>query len=180
MKRTIAAAMLLSLTMPSVAVFAKKKTKAKSAEAVSPYYIIIDKSENTLTVYDKDDWLVQYPCTFGSTDTGDKMYQGDRRTPDGRFRIISKYKHDKWDRFLMLDYPTKADQEKFKRRKSLGLISSKAKIGGGIGIHGTWPHEDWAVENLQPWTQGCISMKNEDVEELYDLISTGTLVIIQQ
>ena len=156
---------------------AKKKGKISTATS---YYIIIDKSDNTLTVYDSEDWVVQYPCTFGSDDLSDKMTQKDRRTPEGRFHITSKYRHKKWDRFLMLDFPTKVDYEKFNQRKAAGLISKNAKIGGSIGIHGTWQHEEWAVENLQSWTQGCVSMKNEDIEELYNMIAPGTLVIIRR
>ncbi len=146
----------------------------------STYYIIVDKSDNTLTLYDENDWLIQYPCTFGSNDLGDKMYQGDRRTPEGTFKISSKYPHEKWDKFMMLNYPTATDVAKFNDRKAKGLIPKTAKIGGSIGIHGTWPKEDWAVENLQNWTQGCVSMKNEDIDELYDMIPNGATVIIQK
>ena len=185
-------AYLLMVSSVSTPSFGKKKSKTKKAPATkaaaskpestasSPYYIIVDKSDNTLTVYDSDDWIVQYPCTFGSEDLGDKMREGDRRTPEGRFRISSKYVHKKWNRFMMLDYPTASDYQKFNERKAKGLIPANAKIGGSIGIHGTWPHEEWAVENLQAWTQGCVSMKNEDVEELYNMVSAGTLVIIQK
>lgn len=169
---------ILSLSI-SAQCFARKKYKTKIPTANS-FYIIVDKSDNTLTVYDSEDWIVQYPCTFGSDDLGDKMTQGDRRTPEGKFHITSKYYHKKWNRFLMLDYPTKSDYEKFNQRKAAGLIPRDAKIGGDIGIHGTWRHEEWAVENLQPWTQGCVSMKNEDVKELYDMIAPGTVVIIRQ
>jgi lipoprotein-anchoring transpeptidase ErfK/SrfK len=131
-------------------------------------------------VYDSRDWIVQYPCTFGNTDLGDKMVEGDRKTPIGIYHILSKNFHQKWDRFMALDYPTKADYAKFNQRKAAGIIPQNAKIGGSIGIHGTWPHEEWAVENLQSWTQGCVSMKNEDVEELYNMVSVGTKVIIQR
>jgi len=186
--------LLLLLTFVPNIIFAKKNPKTKKTVttkaapekkvapkyAPTPYYIIVDKSDNTLTVYDSEDWLVQYPCTFGSEDLGDKLKEGDRRTPEGRFHISSKYLHKKWNRFMMLDYPTQADHEKFKQRKAKGLIPASAKIGGAIGIHGTWPREDWAVENLQAWTQGCVSMKNEDVQELYEMITPGTLVIIQR
>ncbi|MES2774473.1 MAG: L,D-transpeptidase [Bacteroidota bacterium] len=188
-------ACLLLLTAVPNQIFAKKNPKSKKAATTrpapkkaitpkaataTPYYIIVDKSDNTLTVYDSDDWLVQYPCTFGSDDLGDKMKEGDRRTPEGRFHILSKYPHKKWKLFMMLDYPTKTDYDKFNQRKAKGIIPASAKIGGAIGIHGTWPREDWAVENLQAWTLGCVSMKNEDIEELYNMIAPGTLVIIQR
>lgn len=160
--------------------FAKVKKKEKNVTTGSQYYIVVSKSDNTLTVYDSDDWVVRYACTFGNNDIGDKMVQGDRKTPEGSFRIASKYYHNKWDRFMLLNYPTKTDYAKFNERKAMGLIPKSAKIGGAIGIHGTWPHEEWAVDYLQPWTQGCISMRNEDVEELYDMITPGTLVIIRK
>lgn len=143
-------------------------------------YVVVDKSDNSITLFDAVDWLIQWPCTFGSNDTGDKMFQGDRRTPEGRYKITSKYPHKKWNKFLRIDYPTQTDYQKFEERKRAGIIPATAKIGGDIGIHGTWPHEAWAVENLQPWTLGCISMKNEDLNELYQYIKIGTPIIIQK
>lgn len=80
----------------------------------------------------------------------------------------------------MLDYPTAESYEKFKQRKAAGLIPQNAQIGGGVGIHGTWPHEEFAVDRYQNWTEGCISMKNEDIDELFKMIPPGTKVIIRK
>jgi murein L,D-transpeptidase YafK len=144
------------------------------------YYIIIDKSDYELNVYDKDGWLVAYPVVFGSSDQGDKQYQGDRRTPEGSFAIASKRPHEKWDRMMLLNYPTPADVAAFNERKKQGLMPARASLGGGIGIHGTWPHEDYAIDRYLNWTQGCISMKNEHVEQLYKIIAVGTSVTIRK
>ena len=144
------------------------------------YYIVIDKSKFELSVYDAEGWLVTYPVVFGNNDLGDKMMEGDRKTPEGTFSIVSKRVHEKWDRFIMLDYPTKESYTKFNYRKEHGLIPKTARIGGGIGIHGVWPHEDYAVDQYQNWTQGCISMKNAHVEELYGIITVGTKITIQK
>jgi hypothetical protein len=96
------------------------------------------------------------------------------------FTIVDKKVHPKWDRFMMLNYPTEEDYEKFNARKSKGLIPSSAKIGGGIGIHGTWPHEDFVVDRYNNWTNGCISLKREDVEELYNYVPVGTSITIRK
>lgn len=144
------------------------------------YYIIIDKSDYELQVFDKEGWLVSYPVVFGNKDQGDKLYQGDRRTPEGNFTIASKRVHEKWDRMMLLDYPTALDIEHFNIRKKQGLIPAGATLGGGIGIHGTWPHEDYAIDRYLNWTQGCISMKNPDVEELYRMVPPGTRVMIRK
>ncbi len=144
------------------------------------YYLVVDKSSNTITLFDSVDWLIEWPCTFGSKDKSDKMYQGDSRTPEGKFTITSKYKHAKWNKFMRIDYPTAADYQKFNDRKARGIIPKNAKIGGDIGIHGTWPREDFAVDYLQAWTLGCVSMKNNHLDELYNLVPVGTKVVIRR
>jgi lipoprotein-anchoring transpeptidase ErfK/SrfK len=143
-------------------------------------YIIVDKSDYELSVFDEQGWYATYPVVFGNNSLADKKMQGDRNTPEGTFRIISKRIHDKWSRFIALDYPTRESWEKFNQRKQRGEIPPTAKIGGGIGIHGTWPHEDFQIDRYMNWTLGCISMKNTDVEELYGFIGSGTKVIIRK
>jgi murein L,D-transpeptidase YafK len=143
-------------------------------------YIIIDKSDYELRVYDDEGWYATYPVVFGSKSLDDKMVEGDRKTPEGVYKIASKRPHEKWDRMMLIDYPNQADYEKFNQRKTQGLIPRNAKIGGGIGIHGTWSRDEMAVDYFQNWTNGCISLKNEEIEELYSMIPVGTSVTIQR
>ena len=152
---------------------------SKNSDPVGAVYILIDKSDYELSIYDSKGWYATYPVVFGNNSLADKKMEGDRNTPEGTFKIISKKIHDKWDRFFALDYPTKESWEKFNARKQRGEIPSTAKIGGGIGIHGTWPHEDYQIDRYRNWTLGCISMKNEDVEEIYKYINTSTREIIR-
>lgn len=151
-----------------------------SAESKPVYYLVVNKSDNTITLFDNVDWVLQWPCTFGCADRGDKMCAGDRKTPEGTYHIISKAPHNKWHKMMKLDYPNEADHEKFNERKAKGLIPANAKIGGDIAIHGTWPREEFAVDYLQNWTLGCISMRNDDLDELYGMIPVGTMVIIKR
>lgn len=150
------------------------------ATAPDAYYIIIKKHRYELSVYDANGWLATYPVVFGNKDLKDKLMEGDRETPEGNFKIASKRVHEKWCRMLMLDYPNEESRQKFEMRKQRGVIPANARIGGGVGIHGTWPREDFAVDRYDNWTQGCISMKNEHVKELYNLIPVGTQVSIQK
>lgn len=144
------------------------------------YTIVIVKHNYELSVYDSKGWLVTYPVVFGNKDLRDKMMEGDRETPEGNFRIISKRVHEKWCRMLTLDYPNAESVAKFVQRKQQGIIPAYAKIGGGVAIHGTWPHEDYAIDKFDNWTQGCISMKNEDVIELFNMIPVVTEVAIRR
>ena len=147
-------------------------------ELTGQVHVLIIKNTYELKVYDQDGWYGTYPVVFGSKSLGDKMYEGDRRTPEGTYHIASKRPHEKWDKMMLIDFPTKADLDKFSERKAKGLIPKNAKIGGGIAIHGTWPHDDMAVDLFQNWTNGCIALKNEDVDELYDMLPIGTTVEI--
>jgi lipoprotein-anchoring transpeptidase ErfK/SrfK len=143
-------------------------------------YILIDKSDYELSIYDDKGWYATYPVVFGNNSLSDKKMEGDKNTPEGTFHIINKRIHDKWDRFMALDYPTQESREKFNLWKERGEIPANAKIGGGVGIHGTWPHEDFVVDRYKNWTMGCISMKRSDVEEIYNFSPTGTKVIIRK
>jgi murein L,D-transpeptidase YafK len=146
----------------------------------NPYHVVIDKSEYTMTLYDEDGWLATYPVVFGNKNQGDKKMEGDRLTPNGHFRITFKKPHKDWGFFLLLDYPTPESYARFKQRKQNGQIPKTAKIGGGIGIHGTRPHEEYAVDKFMNWTNGCISVKYSDIEELYELLPLSTPVEIRE
>lgn len=160
----------------------KKKKVFPSAATVptdSTYYIIIDKSDYELKVYDAEGWLATYPIVFGSKDLSDKMMEGDKRTPTGTFKVILKKVHPQWSEELLLDYPTAESYERFKDRKAKGVIPKNARIGGGIAIHATRPQEEWTVDNFYNWTDGCISLKYTEMKDLYSYIPVGTVVKIQ-
>jgi murein L,D-transpeptidase YafK len=173
MKRSI---LFLVLTL----IFLGNTSFFRAVNSKSAFYIVIDKSDYELHVYDGEGWLVTYPIVFGNKDQGDKLVQGDRKTPEGTFTIINKKIHSKWCRYFALNFPTAGDVAKFNMRKQQGLIPVNARQGGDIGIHGTWPHEDYAVDQFQNWTEGCISLKNEHVKQLYNMIPVGTKVTIKR
>jgi murein L,D-transpeptidase YafK len=161
-------------------VFGVVATSFAPPEQTSNYKIIIDKSDYELQVFDEEGWVATYPVVFGNNDQGDKMVQGDRKTPEGNFKINAIRNHAKWVKFMALDYPTKASRELFEARKKAGKIPAKAKLGGDVGIHGTWPHDDYLIDNYTNWTLGCIALKNDDLIDLYETIGVGTTVEIRK
>lgn len=160
--------------------FKGSKSKKSSSAPIAPVRIVVDKSSYELYVYDAQGWYATYPVVFGNKSLADKKMEGDRNTPEGTFKIIAKRPHEKWSRFMSLDYPTKEDRAKFEERKRRGEIPAGASIGGGIGIHGVWPHEDFVIDRYNNWTNGCISLKNGDVQELYNYIALGTPITIRK
>jgi murein L,D-transpeptidase YafK len=152
-----------------------------SAESpIGAISVVIDKSDYSLSIYDSKGWYATYPVVFGNNSLEDKKMEGDKNTPEGTFRIVNKKPHEKWNKFMAIDYPTKESWDRFKKRKQQGEIPASASIGGAIGIHGTWPHEDFIIDNYKNWTLGCISMKNSDVTEIYNFTPVGTQVTIRK
>ncbi len=156
-------------------------TGTDTAEKKKAYYkLVIKKSAYEMKLYDAEGWYGTYPVVFGSKKQDDKRMEGDRLTPEGRFKIVGKKMHSKWGKFLLLDYPTEESYERFHERKAKGEIPGKATIGGGIGIHGTRPNEEWVIDKFINWTSGCISVRYSDMDELYEMLPIGTEVIIEK
>jgi murein L,D-transpeptidase YafK len=145
-------------------------------------WIVVRKTAHTLSLYEGTQLLKLYPIVLGKDPHWAKLYQGDHRTPEGEYHVVNKYFHPFWSRFMMLDYPTSANEEIYAWSRDHGLLPvlgrSVAGIGGAIGIHGT---EDESLNRRGiNWTEGCVSLFNHDVEELYDLVPIGTRVVIER
>ena len=143
-------------------------------------HILVDKSDFILSVKKGEAVIKQYPIVLGTNPVDDKRQQGDRCTPEGTFHMISKYPHKSWDKFIWFDYPTADSHKKFNKAKADGTISKDAKIGGELGIHGVPSGCNYWVDDKANWTWGCVSLKIEDVNEIYDFISKKTDIIIQK
>src|SRR6186997_519405 len=144
----IAASILFcSFIIPgNVKINKRKFSVTKTAAGANPYYIIVDKSDYELRVYDAEGWYATYPVVFGSNDLNDKFMEGDKRTPEGKFKVLLKKIHPKWGPELLLDFPNQESIKKFKERINKGLIPGNARIGNGIAIHATRPAEEWTVD----------------------------------
>ncbi|MBP0014207.1 MAG: L,D-transpeptidase [Roseofilum sp. SBFL] len=142
--------------------------------------ILIEKSQGTLTLYYDRQPIKSYPVVLGGNPTGDKLREGDLKTPEGIFKVRDLYPHSDWSKFIWLDYPNANSWRKHLQAKQQGLIPVSATIGGEIGIHGVPSGRDDLIDRKNNWTLGCISLKNKDVDELYRAIQPGTTVEVIQ
>ena len=140
--------------------------------------ILIQKSQYRLTLYYQKQPIKSYPVVFGSNPVGDKFKEGDRKTPEGIFKVRDLYPHAQWSKFIWLDYPNHDSWQKHLQAKKLGKISRFDSIGSEIGIHGVPKNRDSMIDKGLNWTWGCISLKNQDVDELYSVIQVGTAIQI--
>lgn len=140
---------------------------------VDSVFLKVVKSKLRLFVYHKGQILTAYKCVFGPNWEGQKLQEGDRKTPEGIFTISDVHKHEKWEYFMLIDYPNEESKKNFEELKLKGVISQNARIGGNIGIHGIWFNGDNVIDLKHHWTDGCISIKNADVQELAKLVKPG-------
>jgi murein L,D-transpeptidase YafK len=144
----------------------------------NPTVLVVRKQTRRMSVFKGTKPLKMYPVVLGHNPRNDKLEQGDKCTPEGVYRVVTKYPHPKWSKFILLNYPTKENWLKFAEAKRRGKIPYDAQIGGDIGIHGTeYDYRNMLGEN---WTLGCIALKNKDINELYRLVQTGSIVVIQR
>jgi murein L,D-transpeptidase YafK len=142
--------------------------------------VYVDKTDYYIALIYKRKRIRQYRAVFGPDRLKDKMMEGDRCTPEGWFKVVAKKYHPVWQRFILLNYPNDSSYVRFKRRKAEGLIPQNARIGGSIGIHGIFKSGARMVDLGIGWTDGCISLKPDDIEDLYRFVWPGTRVYIKR
>jgi L,D-transpeptidase catalytic domain len=140
--------------------------------------IIAYKSRHEIEVLYKRRPYKTYHAVFGrSRFGGPKQWEGDRRTPEGNYLIVSKHRSARFGWFMKINYPNAADQASFVQLKAERDIPRWMREGGAVGIHGT----DLPILNSGniDWTTGCISVDNSAIHELARLLPLGTLVVIK-
>ncbi len=141
--------------------------------------LLVSKSHYTLYVLYNEKPIKSFMAVFGSGGhLKDKMEEGDKRTPEGEFTITGIRDHAAWHKFLGISYPNSDSYRKFEENKRNKKISPNARIGGAIGIHGTFNNQDDVINRKFNWTDGCISLKNKDLEELVKYLDVGTKIKI--
>jgi L,D-transpeptidase catalytic domain len=144
--------------------------------------VMIYKGRHELDVYYKGRLYYRYHAVFGrSLDHGTKLWEGDRRTPEGVYMIVGKHPSYRWRWFLTLNYPNMVDRQRYDELLSGQVLPVRGgrpvAEGGHIGIHGT---DNPALNDGDVnWTTGCISVENRDISELRRILPVGTVVIIQ-
>ena len=133
------------------------------------YLIVVNKLDRELTLYKSGQQVKTYSAGMGFNYLTDKLYSGDRATPEGEYKVIRKLPASKFYKALLINYPNEEDQRRFAQAKRLGEISKKAQIGGLIEIHGG---------GTAGLTNGCVALDDRHMLELYNTVEVGTPVVI--
>ncbi len=167
-KMTVSAASLLAVLC------AARVVRAQIPEEKKPIVRIeIVKSARTMTLEIGGQPDKTYKVALGGQPVGAKQQQGDHKTPEGEYFIDAKIAHSQFYKALHLSYPSAKDRA-WARKQGVSP-------GGDVEIHGLGKKYGWigARHRLTDWTDGCIAVTNEEIEDIFRIVPVGTQVEIK-
>lgn len=136
-------------------------------------FVLVDKGTNSLYLFQNNEILKAYNVSLGQNPIGHKVQEGDHRTPEGRYNLTYKNEQSKFYRSIRIDYPNQRD---------IAIAEQRGvNPGGDIVIHGM-PNEVGDYRGpIKPhnWTQGCIAVRNYEMDEIMRLIEPNTPIQIR-
>lgn len=128
--------------------------------------IHVDKPARKLMLVHQDRALKQYDIGLGFSPEGHKQFEGDGRTPEGRYIIDRRNPNSSYLLSIGLSYPNERDIA-FAR-------AAGRSPGGDIFIHGLGT----VRPDRRDWTWGCIAVTNDAIKEIYWMVANGTPIDI--
>lgn len=134
-------------------------------------HLTLEKGQRLLTAYSNGVPVRRYLVALGLNPVGAKEFEGDYKTPEGRYTIDSRNANSSYYKNVGVSYPNEADR---KRAAAAGRAP-----GGLIKIHGlspTFAHIG-ALHRSYDWTHGCIAVDNQEMEEIFQRALGSPIVI---
>ena len=117
--------------------------------------------------------LKQYRVSLGGSPVGAKTQEGDRKTPEGVYRIDYRKADSAFHRALHVSYPNYKDRARAAAAGvSPGGLIMIHGIRNGLGGLGRW-------HRLVDWTNGCIAVSDPEIEQIWAAVPDGTPVEIR-
>ena len=136
--------------------------------------VLVRKSDRTLQLLHDGTVFREYKVALGDQPLGHKFQEGDERTPEGDYVLNWRNPRSNYHKAIHISYPNARD-EAFAR--ALGVSP-----GGMIMIHGrpNWLTSERVAREYdnRDWTDGCIAVKNHEMDEIWQLVRDGTPIRI--
>ncbi|MBV7296301.1 L,D-transpeptidase family protein [Enterovibrio paralichthyis] len=133
----------------------------------------VDKSARKMYLIAGTKVIKRYDIALGANPKGHKLREGDKRTPEGRYTLDFINESSGFYRSIRINYPNAFD---IARAARLGIDP-----GGQIMIHGQkngeGPHP--SIKRGKDWTDGCIAIDNQEMDEFLRLVKVGTPIDIE-
>jgi len=136
--------------------------------------VLVDKSDAKLYLLRDNRVIAEYSVSFGAHPEGHKQREGDERTPDGHYTLDFKNADSAFYKAIHISYPNDADRRAAAERG--------VDPGGDIMIHGQRNWLGWLsfITQRFNWTDGCIAVRNSDMDEIWQLVPVNTPIEIRE
>ena len=167
----VAALGIVAAVLTTTGVFSKSP-KPLAAEARADL-VVVEKTAHRMTLYAHSHVLRSYTISLGSGGLDPKAKQGDGLTPEGHYEIDRHNAHSSFYRALHINYPSAMDTKVAKARG--------AAPGGDIMIHGLRNYTGWlgGWHRAIDWTDGCVAVTDDEMDEIWRAVPNGTPVEIR-
>ncbi len=135
--------------------------------------VVVLKKERKLLLLSHGAVLKTYRVALGGDAIGPKTQQGDHKTPEGSYVLDRRNSRSRFYKSIHISYPNPADIRQAKKR---GVAP-----GGDIFLHGLPKNYAWlgAAHHAYDWTDGCIAVTNEEMDEIWRAVPDGTPIEIK-
>ncbi|MGA2348294.1 MAG: L,D-transpeptidase family protein [Candidatus Sulfotelmatobacter sp.] len=135
--------------------------------------VVVLKKEHTLQLLNQGKVIKTYKVALGGDPVGPKARQGDHKTPEGVYVLDSRNPHSQFYKSIHISYPNASDRAAARQKR----ISP----GGDVFVHGLpngYRHVG-AAHRLKDWTDGCIAVTDEEMDEIWRAVADGTPIEIR-
>ena len=135
--------------------------------------VVVLKKERTLQLLSQGKVIKMYKVALGGDPVGPKTRQGDHKTPEGVYVLDSRNAHSQFYKSIHISYPNASDRAAARRQR--------VSPGGDVFVHGLPRGYGWvgASHRLKDWTDGCIAVTNEEIDEIWRAVPDGTPIEIR-
>lgn len=136
-------------------------------------FVVVEKAKRKLHLLKDGEILRSFDIALGIVPVGDKVKEGDFRTPEGRYVLDMRNPNSEYFLSIHVSYPNAADRAEASARG--------VDPGGAIMIHGqpNEPTRSEAYYRSQDWTNGCIAVSNSDMIDIWLMIGDITPIEIR-
>jgi murein L,D-transpeptidase YafK len=135
--------------------------------------VVVLKKERKLELLSQGKLIKTYKVALGGDPVGPKTTQGDHKTPEGVYVLDFRNAHSQFYKSIHISYPGEHDRA-LARQKGVSP-------GGDVFLHGL-PNGYGAIgaaHRLKDWTDGCIAVTNDEIDEIWKAVPDGTPIEIK-
>lgn len=149
--------------------FAQNAPKLLQADRV-----VVLKQERRLELLSHGKVIKTYKVALGGDPVGPKTQQGDHKTPEGIYVLDSRNAHSQFYKSIHISYPSPRDRAAARQRG--------VSPGGDVYVHGLPNGYKWvgAGHRAKDWTDGCIAVTDEEIDEIWNAVPDGTPIEIRR